>query len=158
MRTKSIVAVLVFLAILALWHTSAGAAPPKSGKGSNQTHPPGHASDSRELQYQDMLSLILLPLMDATLAPTYDRYLKTTPLIYPYDVDFVSVERKNGFRGFDFLVTVEAMPVIGPHITVGKDRYTFEISPTSGVKLLQHEHLANPRPEEFPPNYKDLLK
>jgi hypothetical protein len=32
------------------------------------------------------------------------------------------------FRGFIFLITVEVLPVVGPHIAVGEDHLTFQIS------------------------------
>ncbi|MBD2863374.1 DUF3888 domain-containing protein [Paenibacillus oceani] len=113
--------------------------------------------DSRELQFQDMLVLFLLPYMDDKLAEAYSNVLHGTPDLYPYFVDVVQAELLNGFRGFHFLIKLEATPTVGPHIPAGKDLFTFEIN-ASGVKLIKFEHLKGPDKKDFPPNYQDLLK
>lgn len=114
--------------------------------------------DSRELQLQDMLVLRLLPYMDDKLAAEYKNELTVNPQLYPYYVDVVKTERANGFRGFDLRITLQAVPTVGPHLPVGEDRFTFQISPAAGVKLLQFEHLKGPKKEDFPPNYQDLVR
>lgn len=113
--------------------------------------------DSIELQLQDMLVLQLLPYMNEKLAEVYSNVLTVPPVLYPYYVDVKNTERVNGFRGFDFLITLDATPVIGPHIPVGEDVFTYQVSPF-GVKLSKFEHLKGPNPDDFPPNYKDVLK
>ncbi|WP_286154996.1 DUF3888 domain-containing protein [Bacillus sp. FJAT-27264] len=113
--------------------------------------------DSRELQLQDMLVLQLLPHMDEKLSEVYSNVLTVPPVLYPYFVDVKHTERVNGFRGFDFLITLDATPTVGPHIPVGEDLFTYQISPF-GVKLKKFEHVKGPNPNDFPPNYKDLLK
>ncbi|MBB3125534.1 hypothetical protein FHS19_000188 [Paenibacillus rhizosphaerae] len=40
--------------------------------------------DSRELQYQDMLMLFLLPYIEERLPDIYGPLLTVTPLLYPY--------------------------------------------------------------------------
>ncbi|MBD2867627.1 DUF3888 domain-containing protein [Paenibacillus arenilitoris] len=116
--------------------------------------------DSRELMFQDMLMLFLLPHIDNEVADIYKDLLTHAPVVYPYFADVVHVERVNGFRGFHFLVTLEIVPTVGPHIPVGKDRMTFDISPVNpgNVKLVFRQHLKDPRESDFPPNYADLLK
>ncbi|MGE6228201.1 DUF3888 domain-containing protein [Paenibacillus chitinolyticus] len=113
--------------------------------------------DSRELQLQDMLVLQLLPYMHEKLAEIYSNVLTIAPDLYPYFVDIQHSERVNGFRGFDFLITLNATPTVGPHISVGEDIFTYQIS-LAGVKLKKIEHLRGPNMNDFPPNYKDLLK
>lgn len=116
--------------------------------------------DSRELQYQDMLMLFLLPHMEQKLNEVYANKLTVHPDQYPYFIEVIHAERLNGFRGFDLLITLDATPTVGPHIPVGKDRFTFEVSPglPGSVKLLRFKHLKDPDPKEFPPNYLDILK
>ncbi|GLX71049.1 DUF3888 domain-containing protein [Paenibacillus glycanilyticus] len=114
--------------------------------------------DSRELQLQDMLVLQLLPKMHDKLTEAYSDVLTGTPDIYPYYVDVIETERLNGFRGFDLRITLQAVPTVGPHIPVGEDRFTFQISPIVGVKLLEFKHLKGPKKEDFPPNYQDILR
>ncbi|MEK4350766.1 DUF3888 domain-containing protein [Paenibacillus sp. FSL R5-0475] len=79
------------------------------------------------------------------------------PDIYPYFVDVKQIERVNGFRGFDFLITLDAHPTIGPHIPIGEDVFTYRISPF-GIELKKFEHLKGPNKNDFPSNYQDLLK
>lgn len=113
--------------------------------------------ESRELQFQDMLMLFLLPYIDEQLPRIYAPLLTQTPQLYPYFVDVINVERVNGFRKFVFLITLEVVPTVGPHIPVGRDRVTFEIS-TGKVKLISVNHLKGPNKDDFPPNYLDILR
>ena len=112
--------------------------------------------DSRELQLQDMLLLLLLPQMHEKLAEVYSGVLSESPDIYPYFVDVKQTERVSGFRGFDLLITLDVHPTVGPHISVGEDFFTYRISP-SGVELENYEHIRGPNKNDFPPNYQDLL-
>ncbi|WP_245583837.1 DUF3888 domain-containing protein [Paenibacillus terrigena] len=114
--------------------------------------------DSRQLQFQDMLVLFLLPHMNDKLREVYAKDLKASPELYPYFVNVSQVERVNGFRGFDFLITLHAIPTVGPHIPVGEDLFTFEITPGVVVKLVNFKHLKGPNKMDFPPNYQDLLR
>lgn len=115
--------------------------------------------DSRELQLQDMLVLILLPHMQDKLEEVYSNAFSVPgqPDIYPYFVNVKHTERVNGFRGFDLLITLDVHPTIGPHIPVGEDIFTYRISPF-GVELKEFEHLRGPNKNDVPPNYQDLLK
>ncbi|MGG4095475.1 DUF3888 domain-containing protein [Paenibacillus lautus] len=114
--------------------------------------------DSAQLQYQDMLMLFLLPHIDKAVRGHYIHTLKEQPLVYPYFVDVTGVKRVNGFRGFHFIITLEASPTVGPHITVGKDRLVFEVAPTipgGMVKLVEYKHLET---YELPPHWQDIVK
>ncbi|WP_241242994.1 DUF3888 domain-containing protein [Paenibacillus whitsoniae] len=114
--------------------------------------------DARALQLQDMLVLFLLPAMREKLSQVYARYLKATPDIFPYFVQVTDIQRPNGFRSFEFLITLDVIPTVGPHISVGKDRFTYKISPGPSIKLVNYQHLKSPDPQAFPPNYLNLLK
>jgi hypothetical protein len=113
--------------------------------------------DSKELQLQDMLGLILLPHMNEKLAEVYSDVISIPPVVYPYSVNVKSIERVAAFRGFDFLITIEAQPIVGPHIPVGEDVFTYRIS-AAGVELKSFEHLRGPDKDDFLPNYQNLLK
>ncbi len=113
--------------------------------------------DSAELQLQDMLVLILLPHMKEKLAEVYSDVISIPPVVYPDSVNVKSIERVAAFRGFDFLITIDAQPVVGPHIPVGEDVLTYRIS-SAGVELKNFEHLRGPDKEDFLPNYQNLLK
>ncbi|MCR8643286.1 DUF3888 domain-containing protein [Paenibacillus sp. N1-5-1-14] len=114
--------------------------------------------DSRELQVQDMLVLFLAPYIQSKLNETYSGVLKVPPIFYPYEVQWIEVKRVNGFRGFDFLTTIDVTPSIGAHNTIGKDRFTFEISPIVHVKLIDYAHLKGPDKESIPPHLQSYFK
>lgn len=113
--------------------------------------------DSRELQLQDMLVTSLLPNLQKKLAEVYADVITVPPVIHPDYVNVKSIERVAAFRGFDFLITIDAQPIVGPHIPVGEDVVTYRISPT-GVELKNFEHLKGPDKNDFLPNYQNLLK
>jgi len=115
--------------------------------------------DSRELQLQDMLVLLLLSHMNEKLTEVYSDVFSVpgSPDIYPYFVDVVHTERVNQFRGFDLSITLDVHPTIGPHIPVGEDLFTYRISP-AGVELKKFEHLKGPNKNDIPPNYQNLFR
>ncbi len=116
--------------------------------------------DSKELMFQDMLMLFLLPHIDTKIDEIYAKLLNYSPEIYPYFVEVKDVHRVNGFRGFHFSITLEVVPTVGPHIPVGKDILTFDISLQNpdNVELLSWKHLKDPQKSDFPPNWQDVLK
>ncbi|WP_052342825.1 DUF3888 domain-containing protein [Bacillus sp. EB01] len=119
-----------------------------------RTKPP---EDTKELMVNDILMLLLGPEIDKAVSDYYSKYFTETPSVYPYQVEIVNLERVGGFRTFHFLITLETTPVVGPHISVGKDRLIFEISPTikpGQIKLKKFEHLET---HELPPHWKDII-
>lgn len=116
--------------------------------------------ESRELMFQDMLMLFLLPHINTKIAEIYSDILTESPLVYPYFVEVEQVQRVNGFRGFHFSITLDVIPVVGPHISVGEDRMTFDISPTNpdNVKLIGWKHIKGPQKGDLPPNWEHILK
>lgn len=147
MRNKWVIVFVLIIASVVTWQTSCVAAANKNPE-----------KDSRELKFQDMIVLFLLPYMNDKLAEVYAKDLKVAPGLYPYYIDVKHVDRLNGFRGFEFQITLEATPTIGPHIPVGEDLFTFEVKSGVDVKLVKFEHLKGPNKKDFPPNYQDLLK
>ncbi|WP_237712794.1 DUF3888 domain-containing protein [Paenibacillus elgii] len=113
--------------------------------------------DSRELQLQDMLVSLLLPHMKEKLAEVYSDVISIPPVVNPDSVDVKSIKRVDAFRRFDFLITIAAQPIVGPHIPIGEDVLTYRISP-AGVELKNFEHLRGPDKDDFLPNYQNLLK
>ncbi|MFX3634979.1 MAG: DUF3888 domain-containing protein [Candidatus Pristimantibacillus sp.] len=113
--------------------------------------------DSRELQFQDMMMLFLLPYIDKAVSDYYSKLLTGSPNVYPYQVSVIKVARMNRFRGFNFLITLEVSPVVGPPIRVGRDNLTFQVAPTvpNTVKLVKYEHLKT---YELPPNWQHIIR
>ncbi|MFU1797921.1 DUF3888 domain-containing protein [Paenibacillus azoreducens] len=118
------------------------------------------SKEPKLLLYQDMVLEFLLPDIQNAVNNYYQNLLSANPLVYPYQIDIIQAKRVNGGpgdRGFHFSITLETTPVLGPHIAVGKDRMTFEISPLfpDKVKLIAFRHLQS---YELPPNLEELLK
>lgn len=113
--------------------------------------------DSPELQMKDMFMLLLSPAIDKEVSDYYSDFYDTTPLVYPYQINVVNTKRIGGFRTFHFEITIEITPVVGPHISVGKDRLSFEISPTlpGQVRLKEYKHLET---HDLPPNWQHIIK
>ncbi|WP_339218490.1 DUF3888 domain-containing protein [Paenibacillus sp. FSL H8-0332] len=120
--------VMTTLLIIALIINGLATAPCTAAEPPSQLQNP--QTDSRELQLQDMLVLQLLPYMN---------------------------DRLNGFRGFDFQITLRAFPTVGPHISVGEDLFTYRISP-SQVELVEYKHIKGPEVHDFPPNDLDMRR
>ncbi|MRH43745.1 DUF3888 domain-containing protein [Aquibacillus halophilus] len=124
---------------------------------STKAEPIDYTEDSRELQYQDILMLFLTPPIEKAVDRYYSRSLNVTPVVYPYQINVIDLKRKDSFRTFHFEVKLEVTPVVGPHISVGKDQIIFEIAPTlpSNVKLINYKHLET---HELPQHWQHIKK
>ncbi|KWX85064.1 hypothetical protein AMQ83_27060 [Paenibacillus riograndensis] len=111
--------------------------------------------DSEELRLQDMLLNFLTPYINDAVRDYYRRLLVEPPLVYPYFVNVVDSMRINEFRGFNLSITLDVTPVVGPHISVGEDRLTFQISVGPEVKLVNYIHLKS---YELPPHWQNIVK
>lgn len=112
-------------------------------------------SPSKELLYQDVFISLLMPHIQRPINHYYSKLLTETPVVYPYFVDVVEVERLQGYRSFDFMVRLKVDSVVGPHISVGTDLLTFRLDSSGKVKLVKFEHIKT---YEFPNNWKHILK
>ncbi|WP_042199440.1 DUF3888 domain-containing protein [Paenibacillus camerounensis] len=111
--------------------------------------------DSSELRIQDTLMNFLTPYINEAVREYYQHSLLEPPLVYPYFVKITECARINGFRGFRLSVTLDVTPVVGPHISVGEDRLTFEISAGPEVRLVNYTHLIS---YPLPPHWQDIVK
>ncbi|MGD6831299.1 DUF3888 domain-containing protein [Sutcliffiella halmapala] len=136
--------ILIFAAHI-IFHTASVSAMP--------TMPPP-PEQSREELYHDMYLTLLSKDIDSAVSDYYADYLTISPMVYGYMIDVTRAERVGGYRSFGFSVTLEATPVVGPHLSVGKDRMVFQID-RSGAKLLNYEHLES---HELPRNWKHIVK
>ncbi|WP_164472667.1 DUF3889 domain-containing protein [Cohnella candidum] len=116
--------------------------------------------ESQRYLCQDMLMLFLLPYIQEAVNQHYVKLLHELPLVYPYQVDVINAGRVDGGprdRGFHFYITLAVTPVVGPHISVGKDKITFEISPKfpNSVKLASFQHLET---HTLPQHWQDIVR
>ncbi|MCY9578322.1 DUF3888 domain-containing protein [Paenibacillus alvei] len=67
--------------------------------------------------YPDMLMLMLLPQIQEAVNSYYRKVLTVEPVVYPYEFDVLKAARANqnpNNRDYDFLITLEVQPVVGP--------------------------------------------
>lgn len=112
------------------------------------------AEKSEEELMIDLFLSMLTPNIDQAVSGYYTDFLTESPLVHPYQISILSMERIKGYRSFEFTVTIEVIPVVGPHISVGKDRLTFYISPGK-VNLEQFKHIET---HQLPPNWQHIIK
>jgi len=112
------------------------------------------AERSKEELVMDMFFSLLLSDIQTAVNNYYSDYLTEAPLVYPYQITIVHMDRVNGYRGFIFTVTVEVTPVVGAHNPVGKDRITFRVTPGED-KLTNYKHIES---YQLPPNWQDIIK
>lgn len=113
------------------------------------------AEESQEELLMDMFYSLLLPNVQEAVSHYYSDYFTTTPLVYPYEMKIVSMERTDVYRSYMFELIVEVTPVVGPHIEVGKDQLTVLISAGNGVSLKEFQHLET---YELPSNLQNIVK
>ncbi|MBU3176848.1 DUF3888 domain-containing protein [Clostridium estertheticum] len=75
----------------------------------------------------------------------------------PWAIDILSVERPTGYRTFVFVIKMDVIPYVGPHLGVGVDRITITIDENAEAKVTKFEHIKSYY-LELPPNYQDIIK
>ena len=86
---------------------------------------------SKEELMMDLFLSLLSPTIDEVVRDYYANFLTEHPTVYPYQINILKMERIGEYRSFEFLITIEVTPVVGPHIEVGKDHLTFYITPST---------------------------
>lgn len=110
---------------------------------------------SKEELYQDIYITLLMPYIDKAINSFYEKYFTYLPGADPYFVNILSIERPNGYRTYFFILKLEVLPYIGPHISVGRDQITIEIKYGSKPKVIKFEHDES---YPLPPNYQIYAK
>ncbi len=110
------------------------------------------AKESKEEIVMDMFYLLLLPNIQEAVSNYYSDYLTESPLVYPYQITILNLERIG--TSFMFSVTLEVTPVLGAHNPVGRDQLTFSIAP-SEIKLKDFTHMET---FELPPHLQNIIK
>lgn len=106
--------------------------------------------ESKEEFMMDLLFLILLPNIQEAVTNYYSDYLTESPLVYPYEIKMLKMER----TGYMFTLTMEVTPVLGAHNSVGRDHLTFSINPNE-MKLVDFKHIET---YELPPHLQQYIK
>ena len=114
---------------------------------------PGDA-DTKEIIYSDIVISLLVPYMQKEINNYYKEYLTELPIIFPYSVDIVNIEREGG-SGFLIKLEVIAHPFVGPINTVGDDRMIIETGAFGSVSIKKFEHIKS---YPLPMNWQHIVK
>lgn len=123
-------------------------------KQSTKIKPSKLHENSKEIIYRDMLISLLVPYMQKEINNYYKEYLTELPIIFPYSVDIVNVEREGG-SGFLIKLEVIAHPFVGPINTVGDDRMIIETGAFGSVSIKKFEHVKS---YALPWNWQHIIK
>jgi hypothetical protein len=105
---------------------------------------------SQDVLYQDVILTALAPAMNHAVIGYYKNIFNEPPLYDQTSIKILNIERPNGYRTWHFIINIEVEPFIGPHISVGKDRISIELSYPELPEVLKFEHLEDyPLPERY---------
>ncbi len=106
--------------------------------------------DSQDILYQDVIITALAPTIDTVVENYYKNILTETPFYDSSSIKILNIERPNGYGTWYFIINIEIRPFIGPHITVGKDRISIELSYPGLQEIISLEHVKDyPLPERY---------
>ncbi|MDF2943266.1 MAG: hypothetical protein K0S01_2124 [Herbinix sp.] len=111
---------------------------------------------STEKMCNDIIISLLFTHTQRAVDNFYSKYLKEIPGVDPHYDKVLSIERIGGESRHYFLIKVETMPYIGPHITVGRDHITFRLNALGEVTLEKFEHIESSK--ILPLRYPDIIK
>ncbi|MDS0527130.1 DUF3888 domain-containing protein [Clostridium sp. SHJSY1] len=110
--------------------------------------------NSKEIIYRDMVISLLIPYMQKEINNYYKEYLTELPVIFPYSVDIVNVDRQGG-SGYLIRLEVIAHPFVGPINIVGDDRMIIETGAFGSVLIKKFEHIKS---YPLPWNWQHIIK
>lgn len=84
--------------------------------------------DPQAILYQDVILTALTPTINNAIGDYYKKNFSESPLYDYTSIKILNIEQPNGDRTSYFIITIEVKPFWGPHITVGKDIITIELS------------------------------
>ena len=109
--------------------------------------------ESQDILYKDVIITALTPTVNKAVADYYKNIFSETPGYDISTIKILNIERPNGNRTTKFNIKIEVTPFFGPHITVGRDIISVELSYPGIQELISFQHVEDyPLPER----YKDL--
>lgn len=108
---------------------------------------------SNQQMYYDLFITMLYLYVEKAIADYYSEYMTYPPSEDPFDYKFTKIE-KTPELNYSYTVELEVQPYVGPHLSVGRDRITFNIE-LDEVSIEKFEHIES---YELPPNYQDIIK
>lgn len=108
-----------------------------------------------EKQYQNIISSLLMPHISKSVSNYYSKFLNEEPLVDPWDIEYLSIERPN--NSFEVVVKVQVLPYVGPHLDVGTDIITITVEGTGEVIINKFEHIKSSY-LSLPENWQHIIK
>lgn len=93
---------------------------------------------SIEELYKDIIATFIEPYITKEI----EKYYGKAYMYDLFDMEFLKIERPNGYRSFSFIVTVEVRPFIGAHNTLGVDDIIIKIE-AGEVKVEKFKHIKS---------------
>lgn len=110
---------------------------------------------SKEELYQDIFCSLLLHYIQKSVSDYYSKFLTDIPTVDPWDINILSIERPNGYRTFVFVLKIQVIPYVGPHLDVGVDNLTITVDGVGNIKINNFQHIKDP---QLPPNYQHIVE
>ena len=109
--------------------------------------------EPQDILYQDVIITALAPTINKAVADHYKNTFSETPGYDISTIKILNIKRPNGYRTMNFIIKIEVTPFFGPHITVGRDIISIELSYPGIQELVNFEHV-----KDYPltERYKDL--
>jgi len=114
---------------------------------------PVSSDDSERLD--KIVMTLLIPKIQKSVDDFYEPYISIEPTVAAYLGDSKITSIVGDVGSSIYTVTVELEPYVGPHISIGRDKMTFEISADGTVNMKKYEHLKS---YDLPQNLQSLIK
>ncbi|MGN6712453.1 DUF3888 domain-containing protein [Anaerocolumna jejuensis] len=106
--------------------------------------------DPQAILYQDVILTALTPTINNAIGDYYKKNFTESPLYDYTSIKILNIEQPNGDRTSYFIITIEVKPFWGPHITVGKDIITIELSYPGLQVIKNYKHVESyPLPDRY---------
>jgi len=108
---------------------------------------------------EHMVVTLLMPAIRDAVRNFYAPYLTVEPTVAAYASEIVGIQGarrvRKGVYGSHFAVTVEVLPYVGPHLSVGKDRITIGVKADGTATVEEFRHLES---HALPAHYGSIVK
>lgn len=98
---------------------------------------------------------LLIPEIQKYVNDFYEPYISIRPTVVAYLDDSKIANIVGDVDSSIYTVVVELEPYVGPHISIGRERITFEILADGVVNMKKYEHLTS---YALPQNLQSLIK
>lgn len=104
--------------------------------------------ESKPTETEKIIINLLMPHIISSVNDFYYPYLYDYPTVASYYGSSVTIINSNE-------ILVEVLPYVGPHIAVGKDQITFDVSNLGEVTVKKYDHIES---YQLPEHLQSLIK